>query len=373
MAKILHTADIHLGIKLSGLGKSGDKVRAALKDSISKLVEIALEQKVDAVVIAGDLFDSNRISKPLFDFAMREISRLEDVPVVLIPGTHDCLEEQSVYVTMEEAECPKNLFIFDHPDKNKLEFPERGLTFYCNVNTSRTSSESPLADLKPDETPGTHIAIAHGSVQIPGKSSPKDWPIKLDEIENSGFDYVALGHWHSYFRLPTLKVPAVYSGTPEPMSFKHQDAGWASLVEFEPDKVEIEKVKLGKLEWNTIELPCTSFKYTLELEREISKHISENRLLKVLLNGVFPSDGYIDFDRLHEHMADRFLYLEVVNRTETVPSDMLKLNLPETTILGQYIHLVSEKIAHEEDEYESELLNDSMKLGYALLSGKDVI
>jgi hypothetical protein len=157
------------------------------------------------------------------------------------------------------------------------------------------------------------------------------------------------------------------------LSFKHQEAGWAAIVDLQEDKVEVEKVRIGKLEWQTIELPCTSFKYTLELEREISKHVGENKLLKVLLTGVFPSDGFIDFDRLHENMADKFLYLAVSNRTETVPSEMLKMDLQDTTILGQYIRLVSEEIAAEENEYEAELLQDSLKLGYALLSGKDVI
>ena len=72
MAKILHTGDIHLGIKLSGLGKSGDKVRASLKDAFARIIDICLESDVDAFVIAGDLFDSNRVSKPLLDFALRE-------------------------------------------------------------------------------------------------------------------------------------------------------------------------------------------------------------------------------------------------------------------------------------------------------------
>ena len=84
MAKILHTGDIHLGIKLSGLGKSGDKVRASLKDAFARMIDICLESDVDAFVIAGDLFDSNRVSKPLLDFALREIARLLDRGLIVL-------------------------------------------------------------------------------------------------------------------------------------------------------------------------------------------------------------------------------------------------------------------------------------------------
>jgi DNA repair exonuclease SbcCD nuclease subunit len=373
MAKILHTGDIHLGIKLAGLGKSGDKVRAALKDSFTKMIDICLESKVDAFIVAGDLFDSNRISKPLLDFAMREMGRLGDIPAIVIPGTHDCLEDNSLFNTLHENECPENLYLFNDPEKRKISFPDLGLTFYVNPNQGTRSKESPLKDLTPDSSPGYHIAIAHGSLAIPGKSAPDDFPIGLEEIENSGFDYISLGHWHSHMRAPTQKVPAVYCGSPEPLSFKQRDAGWAALVEFAEGKVQVDKIQVGKLEWNTIELPCTSYKYTLELEREISKHVGEDKLLRVILTGIFPADGFIDFDRLYDHMADSFLYLDLVNRSQSVPENLDELNMPETTILGQYIGMLSGEIKEEQDPEKQELLRDSLKLGYALLSGKDAI
>ena len=115
MAKILHTGDIHLGIKLTGLGKAGDKVRAALKNSFCRMVDICLESKVDAFIIAGDLFESNKVSKPLLDFALREIARLGNIPAIVIPGTHDCLDENSIYLSLKDQECPDNLFFFNNP------------------------------------------------------------------------------------------------------------------------------------------------------------------------------------------------------------------------------------------------------------------
>ncbi|NIP41941.1 MAG: DNA repair exonuclease [candidate division Zixibacteria bacterium] len=373
MAKILHTGDIHLGAKVTGLGKSGDKVRAALKDSFTKMIDICLESRVDAFVVAGDLFDSNRISKPLLDFAMREIGRLGDIPAIVIPGTHDCLEDNCLYSTLHANECPENLYLFNDPEKTKFTFSDKGLTFYASPNEGTRSKQSPLNGLTRDSSPGYHIAIAHGSLAIPGKSAPDDFPMEIDEIEGSGFDYVALGHWHSHMRAPTQRVPASYCGSPEPLSFKQTDAGFAAMVELAEGKVIVDKIQVGKLEWRTIELPCTSYKYTLELEREISKYVGENKLLKVILTGLFPADGYIDFDRLYEHMADSFLYLDLDNRSQSIPENLEEQNLPETTILGQYIKMLSADIKQEQDPEQQELLRNGLKLGYALLSGKDAI
>jgi len=357
MARILHTGDIHLGVKLSGLGKSGDKIRAALKDSFCRMMDICLESDVDAFVIAGDLFESNRVSKPLLDFALREIARLGDIPTIVIPGTHDCLNENSIYLSLKDEDCPDNLYFFNDPDRTKFKFPDMGLTFYANPNQTVKSSQSPLADLAPDGTPGYHIAMAHGSLAI----------------ETSGFNYIALGHWHSHFQAPTKEVPAAYCGTPECLSFKQQDCGWANLLTLNEGKVSIEKIQTGVLDWQTKELSATSFKYTIELEREISKHISENRLLKVIFSGLMSADGYIDFDQLQENLCDNFLYLNIINRSEAIPEDLAKLAIPETTILGQYIRQVTAETANCQNSEEMELLRDSLKLGYALLSGKDAI
>jgi len=60
--KILHTADVHLGRPFSGLGSRGKQLRAAQLGTLRRIVDIAASEKVDCVVIAGDLFDSNEVS-----------------------------------------------------------------------------------------------------------------------------------------------------------------------------------------------------------------------------------------------------------------------------------------------------------------------
>src|SRR5450756_934933 len=87
--KILHTADIHLGARFVGLGRKGPEQRAQLLETFGAVAELAIKEKVGLFLIAGDLFDSNRVSKELLE---RAASLFEDlgengIPVCISPGT----------------------------------------------------------------------------------------------------------------------------------------------------------------------------------------------------------------------------------------------------------------------------------------------
>ncbi len=372
MIKLLHTADVHLGVKLTGLGKSGDKVRASLKRSFSDMIDAAIEEKVDAFLIAGDLFDSNRVSNSLIRFAMSEIERLGEIPCVILPGTHDCLEQGAVYLSLDENEIPDNLKIFTDPDDSVMRFKDIDLTLYGMPNMSRRSKKNPITSLKRLEGDGKHVLLAHGSYMIPEKTAEDDHPFGLDDIDNSGFDYIALGHWHSYFELPTTSTKAAYSGAPETVAFDQTGAGNFLIVKLDQG-VELEKRHVGKTNWQEIELSTASFKYTIEVERELQKYVGEDNLVRLKLTGIASSETIISLDELQENLKDKFLYFGVIDATSAVPDDLKKLNLPKTTILGQFISQMTDEIDLTQDPDEKALLTESLKTGFAMLSGKDVL
>jgi len=372
MMRILHTADIHLGVKLSGLGKAGDKVRSALKATFTELIDTAISEKVDAVVIAGDLLNSNRTSNSLVRFAFSEIERLGDIPCVLLPGTHDCLEEGSLYLSLDDSEIPSNLKIFLDPKNPVFHFEDKGLTFYGLPNMAPRSTTNPIASISRQDHDGKHILLAHGSYMIPDRTAVDDHPFGLDDIDNSGFDYIALGHWHSCFELPTTKTKAAYCGSPETLAFDQTGSGHFLIVNLD-DQVTIDKRAVGRMHWQEIELSSASFKYTIEVERELQKYVDENKLLRVKLTGLASTDSLIRFDDLYDHLVDNFLYLSIVDKTETVPGELRKLNLPPTTILGQFVTQVAEAIEEATDPEEIEILEESLRTGYAMLSGKDLM
>ena len=86
--KILHTSDVHLESDTFGRSEEGKAYRRRIQVAFQKVVDKVFEENVDLFLIAGDLFDSNRVPEEGIEFALREIARVP-CPVVLIPGNHD--------------------------------------------------------------------------------------------------------------------------------------------------------------------------------------------------------------------------------------------------------------------------------------------
>jgi len=375
MVKILHTADIHLGAKFSGLGRSGDRLRARLKKTFMKTIDLALEKNVDLLLISGDLFNSNQVSKATLGFALGEIFRLGKIQTCLIPGTHDCYDNSSIYRNIDPNSFPSNLHLLVDEENPFIFFEEFGTTVYGKGNRSSRSKESPLPSLNQNFNSKYNIALAHGSFQIPSKSQEDDFPITLEEIEKSGFDYIALGHWHSLQEV--FKNPQTfYSGSPEQLKFGEKDSGNVLLVELDGNQNRVEKVRIGELRWEVIELPEDRFKNSSEILREIEKYKGEQNILKVKLKGdqrlssasEIGSTGQ-DFSGLKEVLEDQFLYLELEDESHILLEELSSSKFPQHTVTGQFLRIMEEKIRIAEEENKGKY-QEAKNLGYLLLSGK---
>ena len=114
MPKILHTADIHLGRKFPGLGEKGVSQREQVRSTFKNIVILAVDEKVDLVLIAGDLFDSNQQPQRNIDLVTEQLKLLEknNIPVCLIPGTHDRFDSSSIYRKVNFEQKCTNLRVF---------------------------------------------------------------------------------------------------------------------------------------------------------------------------------------------------------------------------------------------------------------------
>src|SRR5262250_2773504 len=92
---VLHTADVHLDSDGGGPGRQAEHNERG-RQLFRRIVDRALADQVDLVLIAGDLFDHNRASDETIAFVRRELDRLRQ-PVVILPGNHDCLATNAIY------------------------------------------------------------------------------------------------------------------------------------------------------------------------------------------------------------------------------------------------------------------------------------
>src|SRR5262245_30890568 len=93
---LLHTADVHLGSDGYGTAQQQAAHEARARRGLRSIVDRALSDTVDLVLIAGDLFDHNRVPDDLVEFVRGELGRLRQ-PVVILPGNHDALYPSAIY------------------------------------------------------------------------------------------------------------------------------------------------------------------------------------------------------------------------------------------------------------------------------------
>ena len=99
MLRLLHTADVHLGARHADLGEQAAAQRERQFAAFKAAVDLAIAEKVDVVLIAGDLFDSNTQPRRSVERVAAELKRLVEAKIrtVIIPGTHDVYDRSSLY------------------------------------------------------------------------------------------------------------------------------------------------------------------------------------------------------------------------------------------------------------------------------------
>lgn len=201
--RVLHTSDLHLGL-------FGDSACQGLKE----VVNLAISAKVDLVIVAGDLFDHNRVDENLVSFVVEQLRRLP-VPVAILPGNHDCLTPDSVFERVELWQNCANVRIFRSPHGEMLNLPELGVLLWGKAHDSYDHDVLPLAGIpRPQRNGQWHIAVAHGYYVGVGPPLFPSYHITQEEIVTSGWDYIALGHMLPFGCVCSEPVKAYYSGSP---------------------------------------------------------------------------------------------------------------------------------------------------------------
>jgi DNA repair exonuclease SbcCD nuclease subunit len=230
--KILHTADVHLDLDGYGADPHTRRYRDINHQAFRTVVDLAIRESVDVLLIAGDLFDSNRPSADVVEFAIEELRRV-DRPIVMIPGNHDCVNAQSIYhrVNLPGA-CP-NLLLISHPDGEQHRLSSHNLVLWGRGMVEHEPTYRPLGGLPRRQGDAWHIALGHGFFMDDDVPSYRSSPIYAGEIRASGWDYLALGHCHAFSDVSQGSVTAYYSGAPGFFSGVQGADGYVALVQCE--------------------------------------------------------------------------------------------------------------------------------------------
>ena len=206
---LVHSSDIHVDDGYTARVHGGDGARG-----LASVLRTAAALAADIVLLAGDVFEHNRLPDPLLE---RAAGLLEDcgVPIVVLPGNHDPLTADSVYrrCGMDEAET---VSILGLTHAQAVGFPQLDLEVWGIAHTDY-GNMAPLETARP-RTTRWQVAMAHGHYQGTedrAAAHRPSWIISDDEIAATGADYLALGHWNRPVRVGNGAVPAWYSGSPD--------------------------------------------------------------------------------------------------------------------------------------------------------------
>jgi DNA repair exonuclease SbcCD nuclease subunit len=254
MLKILHTADWHVG-RTYAHGFEPAAAQKLARDRltvIDKILGLADQFDVHAVLCAGDLFDEPNPGRDwwcgLADAFVRR--RNWKRPVVLLPGNHDPLTEDSVYAPVHDFRraLPDWVRVVDQDD---FELPIAGGEAVVYAAPCRSmAGDRDLAMTLPrrcENDTRFRIGLVHGSTKdFP--DHPANFPVSFDAPQKRGLDYLALGDLHDFSDDGSL-APIVYPSAPEPTSFGETQAGCVALVWFTRRGVRPEVLRQPVARW----------------------------------------------------------------------------------------------------------------------------
>lgn len=362
MPRILHTADIHLGKSFARFGESvSARLDTELRRILPAIAEVARRKAVDAVVIAGDLFNGNDVGRATRDHAFGALREFAPLPVVVIPGTHDRYDGGSIYRRADWSSLG-HVHVFTDPQPSTVVIPP-GIAFHARVNTSNRSRVSPLLDLRATADAPFNVAVAHGSYQDAMEVAADDYPITGAEIRASGMHYVALGHWHKWFEVSGKPVPALYSGSPQPIDF----GGRGSLAIVDLESGRVDQYAVASLALAEVPFAVVPGLGPAEAADDILRLPEAGAdLLQVSLQGATDDPGFVAL--LSQRLGDaRGRALATLLDDAGLALRGAPLKPPPGTVAAEFVRLLDERSG----EHDVALLDEAKAEGLWRLLGGD--
>jgi len=232
--RIVHTADFHLDNDGYGNAREQEAYRVRSRASFCAVIDHAVEQGADLLLVAGDMFDHNRVSDETVGFVQSQFRRLQR-PVVVLPGNHDCLYPNSVYDRYDLSGACENVRVITALHGQAVEFPELDLVVWGRAMEEHAPGFRPLEEIPSRQGDRWHVAMAHGFFYESGHSIERASPILAQEIRDCGWDYLALGHQHVLSDVSQGQVKAYYSGAPLNSWIDRRPAGYVVVLDLSPE------------------------------------------------------------------------------------------------------------------------------------------
>lgn len=370
--KILHTGDVHLDSPFAGLDTvAARQRRGELRAAFSSMTSYVRENGIDLMLISGDLFDQNYVTRDTIALLRQEFLKL-DCPVVIAPGNHDPADEKSIW---SRNIFPDNVFVFSSTDLSYFSFPQLHCYVYGYAFQGPSLRTCPLEGKKVEDPSGINILCAHGDATSPISTYG---PLPAGVLEAFGADYCALGHFHNPENATAaLTVPGAYCGCPEGRDFGETGIKGAVLVTLEKDgdgtQLRWERLRFCRKIYEDRTLNIDGAAQQEDAAAAVRAYIREgafgaDTLLRITLQGNIDPDLSIDTASL-ETAGEGLAHLEV--RDATAPIWNAAALLQDQGIRGELYRVLLPKL-ESADPAERETGSRALRYAMAALAGEEL-
>lgn len=268
--RFIHTADLHIDSPLRGLsrydGAPLERLRGATRRALQRLVDLAIDERIDFLLIAGDLYDCDWQDFHTGLFVREQMARLgrAGIPVFIVQGNHDAQG-----VISRQVPWPDNVKVFSSRTAETAHLPALGVAIHGHSFPDRAVPED-LALGFPDAVPGCfNIGLLHTSL-AGGDGHDSYAPTSLSVMKARGYDYWALGHVHA--RQVVCVVPrVVFPGNPQGRHARETGVKGCELVTVEGDTPQARFMPLDVVRWHQLRIEAGASPTLDDFTRQVAE------------------------------------------------------------------------------------------------------
>lgn len=283
--RFVQVSDVHLGAPLTTTAlnlppEKREQRRRELADTLRAACELARHEGAEVILLPGDLFDHEGVSRDTLAEVVETLGGC-GLPVVLAPGNHDYLSPASYYSpaflhARHGLAWPPNVHLFATPHWSRLCVPEiEGVAFTGIAFTSHEGPEGRPLDTLPPPAPGVrNVLVFHGSRTGHAPAGKRAvLPFRDEELAAAGYDYAALGHYHSAATLQdgAGRVLGAYAGCPAGRGLDECGAKGVLLGKLSETGAWLELVPVDRRVIHDLRIDCTGIAHNAALLRRIEE------------------------------------------------------------------------------------------------------
>ncbi len=331
--KIIHTADIHLGSKINTFPKDiSDERKEELRNSFKRMVDYANRNLVSAIILSGDVFDSDKPFRKDKDFFLSVVKNNPSITFFYLRGNHDKVYEESSLANLKCFDNEWKTYDFQGVKISGIELnAENSSSYYSTLNLDKDS---------------VNIVMLHGEVS----DSVGVNKVNLSKLKGKSIDYLALGHYHSY---KSVKIDdrgvSVYSGCLEGRGY--DETGEKGFVLLDIDKklnYQFIPFSNRNISHATVDVSGLNDGYSVFLRVKEVCNFSKNDIYRVELVGEI--DASLDglSKDLAKYLSDLAKYVDVKDCTKK-KIDVEKY-AGDNSVVGEFVREVYSSDFSDDDK-----------------------